>query len=121
MSQIFNENDIVKFKNQYSGTTFKAKILKRFTESTYEIEVLECSTKRFIGNVTEIDFAAEHNGARIKILEVKRFEDKLSADYAAFYLGLCHLAVDTNDKEWYKQSYRQYLLWKGKAKYEKSN
>ena len=121
MSQKFNENDIVKFKNLYSGTTFKAKIVRRQTESIYDIIVLDCSIQRFIGKETEIDFAANQNGERIKIIEVQRFEERIAADYAAFYLGVCHLAVNTNDKEWYKQSYGQYLLWKRKADYEKSN
>jgi hypothetical protein len=119
MNQEFAVNDVVIFKNKSSKTTFKARIKERISISEYIVEILECDTPRFIGKVTEIDFDAKHNSGRIEFIAVNKFEDVLAEDQAAFYLGLCHLAVDTDDRTWFNECFAQYTLWKEQAKNEK--
>lgn len=111
-------NDVISFKNTSSGTTFKAKVVECLKEMKFLLEVIDSNKPNFIGATREIDFAAPHNYKRIEILEIKPFEEKLAKYEAAKYFNFCLLAVDTNDRTWFDESFAQYTLWKKQIKQE---
>lgn len=107
--------DVVTFRNVMSGTIFKAKILQHKSGKKYLLKILECDTEFYVGTEKEVDFAAKHNEGRIQLLSVQSFESDLAKYQAALYFNFCLMAVDTNDKEWFEESFAQYTLWKGKV------
>jgi hypothetical protein len=113
-----NVNDMISFFNTSSGTKFKARVKKNLKNQVFVLEIIESDKPQFIGTTKELDFAAPHNYSRIEILEIEPFEDGLAKYEAAKYFNNCLLAVDTNDKEWFNDSFAQYTLWNSKIKQE---
>lgn len=113
-----NVDDFIKFVNTSSKTSFRAKVIKRLQGEKFVLEIIESDKPHFIGTTKEIDFAAPHNYSRIKILEVEPFENNLAKYEAAKHFNNCLLAVDTNDRNWFDDSYNQYILWNSKIKQE---
>lgn len=114
----FNVNDLITYTNIASGTVFKAKVVKRLKRQVFILEIVDCNKPHFIGQVKEIDFGAPQNHSRIEILEIEPFEKDLAKYEAAKHFNNCLLAVDTDDKEWFDDSFKQYILWKSKIEGE---
>jgi hypothetical protein len=118
MDKELQVNDVVCFKNRASGTFFKAKVKEKMKDQLYKVEIIECDTPHFIGELKEIDFGATKTSSRIEFLSIEAFEDTLARYEAAKYFNCCLQAVDTNDKDWFNDSFAQYTLWKQKIREE---
>lgn len=111
----FKEKDVIRFKNNKSGTTFKAEVKKDLGKNEYRLYIIESTNKDFIGQVHDIDFGNGLTRKNFELIEVEGFEKKLAIYEAAKYLNCCHQAVNTNDKQWFEESHAQYTLWLRKA------
>lgn len=111
-------DNVIEFTNTYSGTDFKAIVIKRLRRQEYELEIIACTAERFIGKKETIDFG--QSGNKIKVTNIERPEKFDPEREAAKFLELMLCAVDTNDKVWYEELHAQYSLWKTKNKGEKT-
>jgi hypothetical protein len=108
-------NDIVTYKNKNSGAIFTASLEREIQYPLFDVLIIDTVSavnKRMIGETYQVNFDEKYRN--IEILDVKKFEEKLAEAEAQKYLSLCHLAVDRNDEQWFRECHAYYALWNSK-------